>query len=101
MQPKPKGKKISKKPSNFVSILKSKEEIERLSRNLDDSPAEPVESAAVPQQPSPSAIPSDHQRTAAAAALEVFTDDELLEELDRRGWQGELRRTQVVSIGKD
>ncbi len=27
------------------------------------------------------------------------TDDELLDELDRRGWVGELRRMQVVSIG--
>lgn len=88
---KPKAKKKSKKLSNPMHILKSKEEIERLSRKLDDSPAESVDSTAVAQEP----------RTAAAAALAVFTDDELLEELDRRGWQGELRRTQVVSIGKE
>ena len=25
--------------------------------------------------------------------------DELLEELDRRGWQGELRKVQIVTIG--
>jgi len=36
---------------------------------------------------------------AAADALAVFTDDELLEELDRRGWEGELSRRQVVTIG--
>lgn len=45
-------------------------------------------------------VPNDNQRgTAAHEALEVFTDDELLEELDRRGWQGELRKVQVVTIG--
>lgn len=37
--------------------------------------------------------------TAASEALAVFTDDELLAELDRRGWQGELRRMMVVAIG--
>ena len=36
---------------------------------------------------------------AASKALAVFTDDELLAELDRRGWQGELRRMMVVAIG--
>ena len=40
------------------------------------------------------------KKIAANDALEVFTDDELLEELDRRGWTGELRRMQVVSIGE-
>ena len=45
-------------------------------------------------------VPNDNQRgTAAHEALEVFTDDELLEELDRRGWQGELRKVQIVTIG--
>lgn len=41
------------------------------------------------------------RKYAVSDALAVFTDDELLEELDRRGWQGELRRVQVISIGKD
>lgn len=36
---------------------------------------------------------------AALDALAVFTDDELLKELDRRGWEGELSRRQVVTIG--
>ena len=31
--------------------------------------------------------------------LAGYTDDELLEELDRRGWEGELSRRQVVTIG--
>jgi hypothetical protein len=45
-------------------------------------------------------VPNDNQRgTAAHEALEVFTDDELMEELDRRGWQGELRKIQIVTIG--
>lgn len=45
-------------------------------------------------------VTNDNQRgTAAHEALDVFTDDELLEELDRRGWQGELRKVQIVTIG--
>ena len=56
--------------------------------------------------PTPSSVtqhqPEDEQsRNAANDALESFTDDELLEELDRRGWTGELRRTLVVTIGKE
>lgn len=37
---------------------------------------------------------------AAADALKVFTDEELLAELDRRGWQGDLTRLQHIIIGK-
>lgn len=48
---------------------------------------------------SPHDSPDDQRGTAAHEALEVFTDDELLEELDRRGWQGELRKVQIVTIG--
>ena len=48
---------------------------------------------------SPHDLPDDQRGTAAHEALEVFTDDELLEELDRRGWQGELRKVQIVTIG--
>lgn len=43
--------------------------------------------------------PSPCAPSAAEKALAVFTDDELLEELDRRGWEGELSRRQVVTIG--
>lgn len=48
---------------------------------------------------SPHESPDNQRGTAAHEALEVFTDDELLEELDRRGWQGELRKVQIVTIG--
>ena len=48
---------------------------------------------------SPHDSPDNQRHTAAHEALEVFTDDELLEELDRRGWQGELRKVQIVTIG--
>lgn len=46
--------------------------------------------------------PSEEKKesTAAADALKVFTDDELLDELDRRGWYGEIRKIQVVTLGK-
>ena len=39
-------------------------------------------------------------RNVAHEVLEAFTDDELLEELDRRGWQGEIRKVLVVTIGE-
>lgn len=48
----------------------------------------------------PTTVDNNAIRNAARKALEVFSDDELLDELDRRGWQGELRRVQIVSIGK-
>ena len=38
--------------------------------------------------------------TAASRALAVFSDDELLEELDRRGFEGELRKTYIYTLGK-
>ena len=48
----------------------------------------------------PTTVDDNAVRNAASKALEVFTDNELLDELDRRGWQGELRHVQIVSIGK-
>ena len=48
----------------------------------------------------PTTVDDNAIRNAARKALEVFSDNELLDELDRRGWQGELRRVQIVSIGK-
>lgn len=68
-------------------------------------PSPAVQVANTPD-PTPSSVtqhqPEDEQpRNAANDALESFTDDELLEELDRRGWTGELRRTLVVTIGKE
>lgn len=48
----------------------------------------------------PTTVDENAVRNAARKALEVFSDDELLDELDRRGWQGELRHVQIVSIGK-
>ena len=40
-----------------------------------------------------------NKRSAAQAALDVFTDDELFAELDRRGWFGYFSRTEIVTIG--
>ena len=39
------------------------------------------------------------RRSAASKALDVFTDDELFEEIDRRGWHGYFSRTEIVTIG--
>ena len=45
------------------------------------------------------AAPGDN-RFRASKALEVFTDEELFAELDRRGWHGCFSRTEIVTIGK-
>ena len=52
------------------------------------------------EEPAPARKEKNEKNNAAHDALAVFSDDELLAELDRRGWQGELSRTQIVSIGK-
>lgn len=38
-------------------------------------------------------------KSAVRADLAVFTDEELWKELERRGWQGELHKIQVVKMG--
>lgn len=55
-------------------------------------------------RPENTPVPADttgdgNNRNAARDALEVFTDEELMAELDRRGWKGELQRVQKVTIG--
>lgn len=42
---------------------------------------------------------TEQPHISASDALEVFTDDALMEELDRRGWIGELKRVQIVTLG--
>lgn len=44
--------------------------------------------------------PAPQKNDVARQALAVFSDDELLEELDRRGWKGELQKRLVVTIGQ-
>jgi len=63
-------------------------------------------SAKAKPEPSQSLAPPDEQdrpsnRTPAERALEVFSDDELQDELGRRGWFGELTRQQVAVIGSN
>ena len=62
-------------------------------------PSEPVKQAEdhgpVPNGPSE----ENQRRNAASDALKVFTDEELLGELERRGWHGDLSRTVIVTIG--
>ena len=48
------------------------------------------------QAPAPKLENRSQCASAAQQALAVFSDDELLEELDRRGWQGNLRRSTVA-----
>ena len=84
---------------------KQRQADERQKKQAVVKPSPAVQVANTPD-PTPSSVtqhqPEDEQpRNAANDALESFTDDELLEELDRRGWEGELRRTLVVTIGKE
>lgn len=80
-----------KKPA-YQPIPKNEKTVAELLREAPDEAPEPK----------PTATPQNEQQQISAAArdaLEVFTDDELLAELDRRGWQGEIRKIQIVSIG--
>lgn len=83
-QPNPASKPgAEKKPgrmTNPMHAAKQKEEAGRTARKTDDVP-------------SPT-------RAAAADALKVFTDEELIAALTERGWQGELTRIQRITIGR-
>ena len=71
-------------------------------QEVSPSTGDETRSGQSPCSPSATTHTGDSPRVshpAAADALAVFSDDELLEELDRRGWEGELSRRQVVTIG--
>lgn len=72
-----------KKPTSQTHLVKSDEEIQELIRNKEHI---------VAVEPSP--------RERAQAALKVFTDQELFDEIERRGWFGNFSRTEVVTIGR-
>ena len=76
----------------WARIMEAKPKIEETMRE----PKDPKEKKPRGRKPSE----EKKESTAAADALKVFTDDELLEELDRRGWYGEIRKIQVVTLGK-
>lgn len=48
----------------------------------------------------PATTVAEQPHNAAADALKIFTDEELLAELDRRGFEGELTRVQRFAIGR-
>ena len=90
---------------------RQKEQAERMRGNIKpkDKAAKtvvkpsPAVQVAVTPDPTPSAV-TQHRyeqpiNDTARPALDAFADDELMDELDRRGWQGELTRTQIVTIG--
>ena len=54
----------------------------------------------VERKPEPKAV-DDSRQSKVSEALAVFTDDELIEELDRRGWYGVMRKVMVVELTKD
>lgn len=59
---------------------------------------------AVTDDPTPSTVtehqPAVTEQPSTPSTLADFTDDELMEELDRRGFEGELSRRVVFTIGK-
>lgn len=78
-EPKPRAKKTVVKPSAAVQVAVT-----------DD----PTPSTVTEQQPAVTEQPST------PSTLADFTDEELMEELDRRGFEGELSRRVVFTIGK-
>ena len=54
----------------------------------------------VEHKPEPKAV-GDKGQSKVSEALAVFSDDELIEELDRRGWYGVMRKVMVVELTKD
>ena len=70
-------------------------------RRRNDAPQKPSAGDAVGTAASEetAAVPPDAaQRSAARDALRVFTDKELIDELIRRGWKGDLQLTVTVSL---
>lgn len=65
----------------------------------------PFAQTAAHRNPTPPAVtqnapPDEPVRNSAQDALEVFTDEELWQELERRGWQGEISCVKRITIGK-
>ncbi|MCR5578639.1 MAG: hypothetical protein K6F74_05435 [Prevotella sp.] len=65
----------------------------------------PFAQTVVPRNPTSPAVtqnesPDEPVRNSAQDALEVFTDEELWQELERRGWQGEISCVKRITIGK-
>ena len=54
----------------------------------------------VERMPEPKAV-GDKGQSKVSEALAVFSDDELIEELDRRGWYGVMRKVMVVELTKE
>ena len=93
----------AKEVDTFKERLKAKKHAKSTAKKSAGKPA-PNREKTVAQllRETPDKAPSINEHdisNAARDALEVFTDDELLAELDRRGWQGEIRKIQIVSIG--
>lgn len=83
-QPKPKAEK---KPKSLVEKFhEQRQQFEQMKQQKQQGAT---------AQPEPAAV----NYTLSPEPLSRYSDDDLLAELDRRGWQGELRRTQVVTIG--
>ncbi len=68
-------------------------------------PAEVITDVPEPEAPAPepetpeAPAPEEQRPSVAQQALAVFTDQELFDELDRRGWHGCFSKTEVITIG--
>ena len=91
------GKKTKPKSGDRTKVSVSTTE----GQQMGTVPAVTPESSHQGQSPlCPDAAAPGDNRSAASKALEVFTDDELFAELDRRGWHGCFSRTEIVTIGQ-
>ena len=91
---------------SFLEQLRVKDELKNLLTGIDakakNTKAGKEKKAEAPA-PMPKFQPAGEdagKTTAAQQALAVFTDEELQDELGRRGWHGEVRMECVVFIGK-
>lgn len=93
--------KVAKKPKAKTAKLESKNTKSMVDKFAEEQQAfEQLKREG--KLPVASSSPTEdlQPHNAAADALKVFTDEELLAELDRRGFEGELTRVQRFAIGR-
>ena len=94
------------KVDSFLEQLRVKDELKNLLTGIDakakktKAGKEKKAEAPAPMSKFQPAGKDAGKTTAAQQALAVFTDEELQDELGRRGWHGEVRMECVVFIGK-
>lgn len=93
--------KVAKKPKTKTAKLESKNTKSLVDKFAEEQQAfEQLKREGKLSVASSSPTEDLQPHNAAADALKVFTDEELLAELDRRGFEGELTRVQRFAIGR-